>query len=252
MAAGGRKRLLCLFDVDGTLTRPRLLIEPDMQRFIEEEVMPRCSVGLVGGSDKAKITEQMRGPGAVTKFDYFFSENGLVAYRGGELVGEQSILGKLGEENCQALINFALSHMAGLQLPVKRGTFVEFRTGLINLCPVGRSCSYEERQQFAKHDEEHGVRRAFKAALEEKFCHLGLQFALGGQISIDCFPTGWDKTFCLQYVEGAGHEEIHFFGDKTMAGGNDHEIFEDRRTVGHTVTGPEDTRRQLEELLGRL
>ena len=25
-----------------------------------------------------------------------------------------------------------------------------FRTGLINLCPVGRSCSYEERQEFAR------------------------------------------------------------------------------------------------------
>ena len=25
---------------------------------------------------------------------------------------------------------------------------------------------------------------------------------------------GWDKTYCLQYVEG--FEEIHFFGDKTF------------------------------------
>ena len=43
---------------------------------------------------------------------------------------------------------------------------------------------------------------------------------------------GWDKTFCLQYVAEGGHEEIHFFGDKTLPGGNDHEIFEDSRTVG--------------------
>ena len=32
-----------------------------------------------------------------------------------------------GETNCQQLINFALSYMAGLSLPAKRGTFVEFR-----------------------------------------------------------------------------------------------------------------------------
>lgn len=31
-------------------------------------------------------------------------------------------------------------------------------------------------------------------------------------------------------------------------GGNDYEIFEDARTIGHRVTNPEDTRRQLEEL----
>lgn len=28
------------------------------------------------------------------------------------------------------------------------------------------------------------------------------------------FPRGWDKTFCLQYVENE-FSEIHFFGDKT-------------------------------------
>lgn len=28
------------------------------------------------------------------------------------------------------------------------------------------------------------------------------------------FPQGWDKTYCLQYVESE-FKEIHFFGDKT-------------------------------------
>jgi len=249
MSAADRKKLLCLFDVDGTLTKARKEIEKEMEDFMKNEVMPKCSVGLVGGSDLDKIVEQMKGKEVIQKYDYFFSENGLVAYRGGTLVGKESILNKLGEQNTQNLINFALGHMAGLELPAKRGTFVEFRTGLINLCPVGRSCSYEERLQFAKYDEEHGTRKAFKAELEKKFGHLGLQFALGGQISIDCFPSGWDKTYCLQFVEGQGHQEIHFFGDKTAAGGNDHEIFSDSRTVGHTVTEPEDTMAQLRELL---
>lgn len=31
-------------------------------------------------------------------------------------------------------------------------------------------------------------------------------------------------------------------------GGNDYEIYEDVRTIGHRVTSPEDTRRQLEAL----
>ena len=37
-------------------------------------------------------------------------------------------------------------------------------------------------------------------------------------------------------------QTIHFFGDKTSPGGNDHEIFSDSRTIGHTVTSPENTR----------
>lgn len=43
-------------------------------------------------------------------------------------------------------------------------------------------------------------------------------------------------------------KEIHFFGDKTEAGGNDYEIYEDSRTIGHKVTSPEDTCQQLKEL----
>ena len=159
--------------------------------------------------------------------------------------------------------------MSELELPAKRGTFVEFRTGLINVCPVGRSCSYDERLEFAKFDQENNVRLKFKEALEKEFgelgigCQLyegrsfteyiscsGLQFAMGGQISLDCFPKGWDKTYCLQFVENEGFDQIHFFGDKTSPGGNDHEIFEDGRTVGHTVTGPDDTMEQVRQVLG--
>ena len=36
--------------------------------------------------------------------------------------------------------------------------------------------------------------------------------------------------------------------DKTFEGGNDFEIYTSPLTVGHTVTGPEDTMRQCTEL----
>lgn len=74
-------------------------------------------------------------------------------------------------------------------------------------------------------------------------------FSIGGQISFDVFPTGWDKRYCLQFVENEGYDEIHFFGDKTMPGGNDYEIFTDDRTIGHTVTSPEDTIEQVTKLM---
>jgi len=42
-------------------------------------------------------------------------------------------------------------------------------------------------------------------------------FLVGGQISFDVFPEGWDKRFCLNHLltEGNQFAEIHFFGDKT-------------------------------------
>jgi phosphomannomutase len=80
-------------------------------------------------------------------------------------------------------------------------------------------------------------------------------FSIGGMISFDVFPTGWDKTYCLQHLEneakktgGIQYTTIHFFGDKTAVGGNDYEIFSDPRTVGHAVKNPDDTMAQLRQI----
>lgn len=79
-------------------------------------------------------------------------------------------------------------------------------------------------------------------------------YAIGGQISFDVYPPGWDKTYCLQHVEaeknisGIEYSTIHFFGDKCFEGGNDYEIFSDSRTTGHAVKGPEDTVNALKEM----
>ena len=113
----------------------------------------------------------------------------------------------------------------------------------------------------------HNIRAAFVKVLQEKFPDYGLTYAIGGQISFDVFPNGWDKTYALRHVESEGFEEIHFFGDKTYKvllvylynltcdehklrpqGGKDWEIFNDPRTIGHSVTSPADTARILKEL----
>ncbi|XP_046362305.1 phosphomannomutase 2-like [Haliotis rufescens] len=241
--------IICIFDVDGTVTMPRLKITEEMDAFMEN-LKSKVVVGLVGGSDLSKITEQMGGSAdVIKKFDYLFAENGLVAFKNGEQIGQENIQKAIGDETLQKLINFALRYMSDLVLPCKRGTFVEFRSSMINLCPVGRSCSQAERQQFAEFDKQNNVRQKFVDALREEFKDAGLVFAIGGQISIDVFPQGWDKRFCLQFLEKDNFKEIHFFGDKTMKGGNDHEIFADSRTIGHTVTSPEDTRKQVTELI---
>lgn len=59
---------------------------------------------------------------------------------------------------------------------------------------------------------------------------------------------GWDKTYCLPFLAADGFTDVHFFGDKTMEGGNDFEIFSSPLVKGHTTTGPADTIRQCTEL----
>ena len=48
----------------------------------------RIVVGIVGGSDLPKQREQM-GESITDEVDYSFSENGLVAYKQGELIGKE-------------------------------------------------------------------------------------------------------------------------------------------------------------------
>ena len=250
MAAAQPKRLL-LFDVDGTLTVARKRITDDMAAFMAK-VRGAVTCGVVGGSDLAKQREQL-GDAVTDEYEYSFSENGLVAYHRGALIGSETLRGHLGEEKLKAVINFTLGLLAQAECPCKRGTFIEYRTGMLNVSPIGRACSREERNAFEAYDKVHGVRKAMVATLEAKFgagTDFGLKFSIGGQISFDVFPIGWDKTYCLRFVEDKGYDEIHFFGDKTYEGGNDHEIFADPRTIGHTVTSPDDTRKILSELLG--
>lgn len=91
-------------------------------------------------------------------YDYVFAENGLVAYKAGELLAKQSLKAHLGEAKLQAFINFVLHYVADLDIPIKRGTFVEFRNGMLNVSPIGRNCSQEERDEFEKYDEKAGIR----------------------------------------------------------------------------------------------
>ncbi|KAF3335270.1 Phosphomannomutase [Carex littledalei] len=242
--ASRKPGVLALFDVDGTLTAPRKGVTKEMLEFVKE-LREVVTVGVVGGSDLVKISEQL-GKSVIYDYDYTFSENGLVAHKNGELIGTESLKTFVGDEKLKEFINFTLHYIADLDIPIKRGTFLEFRSGMINVSPIGRNCSQEERDEFEKYDKVHNIRPKMVSVLREKFAHMNFTFSIGGQISFDVFPQGWDKTFCLRYLEE--FQEIHFFGDKTYPGGNDYEIFESERTVGHTVTSPQDTIEQCRSL----
>lgn len=206
--------------------------------------------GIVGGSDLEKMFEQLNGRGILQQFDYIFPENGLVQIEKGVEVGKQSLQAHLGEATLQRFINFVLRYLSELELPFKRGTFLEFRNGMMNVCPIGRQCTKEERLSFNEFDQKENVREKMIAALRKEFADIDLTYSIGGQISFDVFPNGWDKTFALRHVTkpGKNYKEIHFFGDKTEKGGNDHEIYTDPRTIGHKVSSPDDTRSILTEL----
>ncbi|KAI1307779.1 eukaryotic phosphomannomutase [Xylaria venustula] len=250
------KNTIVLFDVDGTLSPARRSATPEMLATLAA-LRQKVAIGYVGGSDLSKQQEQLGSADrpVTSMFDFSFSENGLTAWKLGQSLPGTSFIQWIGEDQYKELVNFILHYVADLDIPVKRGTFVEFRNGMINVSPIGRNANLEERLAFEKYDLEHGIRPAFIEKLKERFAHLDLTYSIGGQLSFDVFPTGWDKTYCIKHLEdeakkpnGIEYKTIHFFGDKTFKGGNDWEIYTDPRVTGHSVKDPNDTLRILKEL----
>ncbi|KAL5559729.1 hypothetical protein UlMin_035940 [Ulmus minor] len=124
--------------------------------------------------------------------NFVFFENGLVAHKDGKFIGTQEF------------INFTLYYIANLDIPIKRGTLIEFRSGMLNVSPIGRNCSQEERDKFERYDMVHNICPKMVSVLREKFAHLNLTFSIGGQISFD-FDTFSLFHFYLWAKKMIGH-----------------------------------------------
>ena len=250
---------LILFDVDGTLTKSRLAIEKPMIETLKKlKSTEGIDIGIVGGSDLNKQKEQLGNN--IDMFDWVFSENGLVAFENNIQIHCENIVNKLGNESFTVLINICLEYLSKTKNSIKRGTFIEYRNGMINISPIGRSCSQNEREKFVLEDEKEKYREELIKNIKRRWdnyiyennnCGVKLSYSIGGQISIDIFPEGWDKTYCLQFVEGK-YDNIYFFGDKTYEGGNDYEIFNSNLTIGYTVENPEHTIKLIEKEILKL
>jgi phosphomannomutase len=228
--------VLVLFDVDGTLTVPRQRATPEMLAALAD-LRKNYTVGIVGGSDLSKQKEQLSDD-VLSLFDYVFSENGMHAFKAGAEIHRQNLKKYLGDERMAFFLRNTLRFLSELEIPVMRGTFIELRNGMFNVSPIGRNCSQDERDAFEHYDQQHQVRAKLIARMQATFTEAAgfpkLKYSIGGQISFDVFPEGWDKTYSLQFVKDQ-FKEIHFFGDKTSLGGNDYEIYTHKDVKGHSV-----------------
>lgn len=159
----------------------------------------KTAIGFVGGSNLVKQQEQIGDPASTSVtslFDYCFAENGLVAYRMGESLPATSFISWLGESRYKKLVKFILRYIADLaddedgeKMPVMRGTFVEFRNGMINVSPIGRNASAEERQAFEAFDREAKIREKMVGALREEFRDYGLTYVSSRKCFFFLNPT---------------------------------------------------------------
>lgn len=243
-----KEETLFLFDIDGTLTLSLQKISPEMLNMLHG-LKKRVKIGFVSGSNIEKQYEQI-GSDLFNIFDLGFPENGVQYYNANGLIASEHFIDFIGESNYFTLINAILIIIAKNKCPIRRGNFVELRKSMVNVSPIGRSCSIEEKAEFEEYERKHLIRKEIADEIERQFGDLmNIQCAIGGKISIDIFPRGWDKTACLKFIK---QEKIYFFGDMTEKGGNDYELFIHPRVVGVKVTSPEDTILKVNEKLKEL
>jgi phosphomannomutase len=204
------RRLNYIFDVDGTLTPSRLKMDSEFQKFFLRWMQSK-NVYLLTGSDRDKTIEQV-GIDIWREVTESHQCGGNVVFRKGELVEKsgwkpnKSVL-----DVCQHLIDIS-------KYPVKAGNHIEVRVGLLNISVVGRDCTQEQRLAYNEWDGANYEREFICKSITTMFPEL--EATAGGQISVDIHEYGKNKSQIRGKLQGT----IHFFGDKTMEGGNDYPI----------------------------
>ena len=202
-----------LFDVDGTLTPPRCPMDSSLESIFMELGSAR-TVYLVSGSDISKIKEQM--PAATREVCAgIFGSSGNELWRGDTLVYANNF------EPNQPLIDSLEDALHNSPYPLRTGTHIERRPGMINYSIVGRNASPAQRVEYHKWDQKNHERKRLAISLMSR--HPEVEVSIGGEISIDIYPLGNDKSQAVRYIqEEHPHSRICFFGDKTEPPGNDY------------------------------
>ena len=216
--------MVYLFDIDGTLTPPRAKMENTFLHFFLSW-MQNKKVFLVGGSDKIKIDQQI--PSSVLR-----RCAGIFCCMGNEFWQGEEIVYRNEFNPPEQLKEMLISYQMHTRFPVRvkkggRGVIMEHRTGMLNFTTIGRNADEKERNRYYEWDEERKEREEIAKEVELKFPEL--EARIGGQISIDIQPKGYNKSQASEWVRKnvEGYNRITFFGDKCQEGGNDHDIYLD-------------------------
>ena len=176
LSAAAATKPLILFDVDGTLAVPAQKASEEMLELLATLRSRGYLVGIVGAGDYHKQEGQLGGPNLRERLDYCFSENGVHAFHGTQLLHCKSIVEQLGparwaefEAGLAAIQASVHAEAEGLLRQAcgdaaatldTRGTFLERRQCTINICIIGRTpgLTREQRAAFDAADRAAGLR----------------------------------------------------------------------------------------------
>ena len=248
------KEKVFLFDMDGTLTPAREKIERSVISSLVR-LSKHARIGIVTGSDYDYVQQQMAeafeiGGVPCDRID-ILPCNGTKKYEFGrgkdfQIVSSVDMIEEIGQENYNRILRYCSGWQWQIMVENKdlpfTGTFFQYRTSLLNWCPIGRASSARQRSAWVQKDKELKIRERYSELLQAKISEYDINAtaALGGSTSFDIYPKGWDKTYALKHYD---NHEIWFAGDKCEEGGNDYHLYEALRGVGRSykVATPADT-----------
>jgi len=236
-----------LFDIDSTLTPPRLPITESMVQVLSNLNIP---FHVAAGSHMELLEEQFFKPlfefGFRGRFEAFIS-NGAIQYHCDyssrpniKEVDLFDIRKHLGDEAYDDLVRELENtvKIPGFQLPGHLRVFgdvIANRISMVNFSPIGRVKVEtpevrENRDAFVRFDKETNYRRNILDYFDNIFSDLmaekGLKITLGGQTSFDVGVLGQDKSKAVRALLASGVEKLIFIGDALFEGGNDAAIRE--------------------------
>tara|TARA_B100000965_G_C19591982_1_gene758386 strand:+ start:1518 stop:2249 length:732 start_codon:yes stop_codon:yes gene_type:complete len=201
-----------VFDVDGTLTPSRGLMDLKFKDFFQQFILHN-DVYLVTGSDYEKTVEQV-GVGICESVNTCFNCSGNSIWIAGQNISNSNW--KLEQFHKDFLERVLKNN----QYPLRFGNHIEERLGLVNFSVVGRNADQENRKLYNTWDSEHNSRELIAEEINRRFEDIEAQVA--GEIGIDIVERGKDKRQILNHINGP----TLFFGDTIYPGGNDYSLAE--------------------------
>jgi len=230
-----------VFDVDGTLTDSRQPMNPEFKEFMLKFVENK-DVFLVTGSDRLKTYEQLG-------FEFYEACKGVWQCNGNEF-WEGSQRGPKNDFTADyEFKKFLTNYVNSSRYPIKTGSHIEERTGMLNFSTIGRGATLQQREEYYKWDLKYHERILLCEQINHEYPKL--LASVGGQISIDIAPRSNNKSQIADILNKQ-YEHIHFYGDKMEYGGNDYPLAT-TITIGNMGTAyPVENYKQTWEVLKQL
>jgi phosphomannomutase len=217
-----------IFDVDGTLTPSRGIINPVFKKFFNEFCRDN-QVYLVTGSDKPKTVEQI-GEDTYNLCYTVYNCNGNDVWQSNKHVRTNDwTLPDLAK-------TFLISCEYESQFDIRTGNHIEERPGMVNFSVVGRNATQEQRAAYVAYDTKENERTTIANAFNTMFPDL--EARVGGETGIDISPKGADKSQIVKDFDKT--DKLYFFGDAMHEGGNDQPLAKVVHSAKH-VTGWQNT-----------